>query len=137
MSSEKTGFDRYFEQRMKDPGFADAYERERAVIDSTDELIRVLDARRASLGLTKASIARAAGMLPALVRRLLTSGASNPTLETVLRVVHAVGFRLELVEESAPLPPRTTASNSRPEGKKKGRAASGKAPRSLSDRVQG
>lgn len=40
---KKTAFDRYFDSRMKDPEFAAAYTKARAVIDSTDALIRALD----------------------------------------------------------------------------------------------
>ena len=40
MPRKKTSFDKYFDRRMKDPAFASAYGEARAVIDSTDALIR-------------------------------------------------------------------------------------------------
>ncbi len=41
-----TGFDRYFEQRMKDPTFAAQYHETRTEIDATDKLIRALEMAR-------------------------------------------------------------------------------------------
>jgi hypothetical protein len=43
MAREKTAVDRYFDEQMKDPEFAAAYKRERAIIDSTDALVRSED----------------------------------------------------------------------------------------------
>jgi len=38
--AHKTGFDRYFDKRMADPEFAEAYNKERDSIDAIDTLIR-------------------------------------------------------------------------------------------------
>ena len=61
MPRKKTSFDRYFDQRMKDPAFASAYTEARAVIDSTDALVRALDRARLVLGMSKADLARQIG----------------------------------------------------------------------------
>ena len=50
----KTGFDRYFDDRMKAPAFAAEYRQARAEIDAVDTLIRALDEARERSGLTKA-----------------------------------------------------------------------------------
>ncbi len=97
MAHKKTAFDRYFDQRMKEPEFADAYRESRAVIDSTDALVRALDEARLLGGMSKAALARKIEARPEVVRRLLTAPKSNPTLDTVLRLASALGFHLELV----------------------------------------
>ncbi len=51
----KTGFDKYFGQRMRDPNFASEYRQARAEIDAIDTLIRALDQARERSGTTKAS----------------------------------------------------------------------------------
>ena len=101
---KKTGFDKYFDSRMKDPAFASAYTEARAVIDSTDALIRALNSARLLEGLSKAELARQIAARPEVVRRLFTAADTNPTLATVLKLADALGFHLELVpnEPSAP-----------------------------------
>jgi len=93
----KTGFDRYFDDRMKDPAFAAEYGQERAEIDAVDTLIRALDEARLRSGLTKAGLARRIDAKPEIVRRLLTEAGSNPTMTTVLKLASAVDCHLELV----------------------------------------
>lgn len=89
---------------MRDPVFAATYAEARAVIDSTDALMRVLDQARLHLGVSKADLARRIEARPEIVRRLFTSKRSNPTLATVLKLIEALGFHLELVlnEEMRP-----------------------------------
>ncbi len=93
----KTGFDRYFAERMKDPTFASQYRAARAEIDATDELVRALDAAREVEGITKAELARRIDAKPEMIRRLLTATGANPTMATVLKVAGALGYHLELV----------------------------------------
>jgi DNA-binding phage protein len=93
----KTGFDRYFDKRMKDPSFAAEYTQARTQIDAIDGLIRALDETRERAGLTKADLARRIDAKPEIVRRLLTDAAGNPTMSTVLKVASALGCHLELV----------------------------------------
>lgn len=97
MPRKKTAFDRYFEKRMKAPDFASSYTQARAVIDSTDALIRILDQARLLVGISKADLARQIEARPEIVRRLFTAKGSNPTLATILKLVDALGFHLELV----------------------------------------
>jgi DNA-binding phage protein len=97
MPKKKTAFDRYFDRRMEDPEFVSAYTDARAVIDSTDALIRALDEARLLAGVSKADLARQVEARPEVVRRLFTADESNPTLATVLKLADALGFHLELV----------------------------------------
>ncbi|MCI0569156.1 MAG: helix-turn-helix domain-containing protein [Myxococcaceae bacterium] len=82
---------------MKDATFASAYTDARAVIDSTDALVRALDRARLLLGVSKAELARQFETRPEAVRRLFTAVDANPTLATVLKLAEALGFHLELV----------------------------------------
>ncbi|MBI5481429.1 MAG: helix-turn-helix transcriptional regulator [Deltaproteobacteria bacterium] len=99
MARRKTAFDRYFDNRMKDRAFAAAYSEARAVIDSTDALIRALDKARLLAGVSKAELARQIETRPEVLRRLFTAADSNPTLSTILKLAGALGYRLELVPE--------------------------------------
>jgi DNA-binding phage protein len=101
MARKKTGFDRYFDKRMEDSAFASAYREERAIIDSTDALVRALDEARMLEGVSKAELARRIGARPEAMRRLLTSQSANPTLTTVVNVAASLGFHLELVPNRA------------------------------------
>src|SRR5688572_14938055 len=92
-----TGFDKYFDQRMKDPEFASAYVKERELIDCTDAFVRAVEQARELEGLSKAELARQIDARPEVVRRLLTATDSNPTLASVLKLSNALGFHLELV----------------------------------------
>jgi DNA-binding phage protein len=96
----KTGFDRYFDERMRDPSFAAEYTQARTEIDALDGLIRALDDARERTGITKAELARRIDAKPEIVRRLLTDPEGNPTMSTVLRVAAALGCHLELVPDA-------------------------------------
>ncbi|MGC9982171.1 MAG: XRE family transcriptional regulator [Polyangia bacterium] len=93
----KTGFDRYFTDRMKDREFAAAYAEARAGIDSVDAFVRSLDDVRSKAGVSKALLAKRTGTQPAAMRRLLTMDAPNPTLATVMTIVRSLGYSLALV----------------------------------------
>lgn len=97
LMARKTAFDRYAADALKKPGTRAAYDKARAEIDAVDQLLRSLDAARIDAGISKAELARAISAKPEIVRRLLTSPASNPTLATVVKLAEAVGRRLELV----------------------------------------
>lgn len=104
MPTRKTAFDRYVDEQKKSPTFAAEYERVGAEILAVDDLIRLIDAERVDLGMSKADLARKVSTTPAAMRRLLTSGEANPTITTVLDVLAAVGMRLTLMPTSAPKP---------------------------------
>lgn len=105
---KKTGFDRYFDARMKDKAFAAQYTTARGEIDSVDELIRQLEAARIESGLTKAEVARRAGTPPEVVRRLFTMESPNPTMSTVMSLARTMGLAIALVPAGRNLPPRRT-----------------------------
>lgn len=94
--AKKTGFDRYFEEQMRDPEAHRAYEVSRARIDMVDGLVRGLDDAREAQGLTKSELARRLGAEPAAVRRLLTSPQPNPTMTTFVAAADALGLEVRL-----------------------------------------
>lgn len=88
-----TGAQRYFEARAADSAeYRDALEAARARIAAVDSVVRALDERRKALGLSKAELARQAGMRPEVVRRLLGTGPANPTLATVISLASAMSL---------------------------------------------
>ena len=104
MSRLRTGAERYFEIRMKDPEFEAAYVTARRRTTQIDTIIRELDQRRSSLNLTKAEVARRAGFRPEVIRRLLSAENPNPTLSTLAAVADALEMEVVLM-------PRNQANN--------------------------
>jgi DNA-binding phage protein len=96
----KTGFDRYFAERMKDGEFAAAYAEAREGIDTVDAFMRSLEGAREQAEVSKAELARRTGTRPEAMRRLLTTKAANPTLATVMGVARSLGYKLALVPAS-------------------------------------
>lgn len=89
----RTGAERYFEARTAgSPEYREALEAARSRIAAVDGLVRALDERRKVLGLSKAELARQAGMRPEVVRRLLGAGQANPTLATVISLASAMSL---------------------------------------------
>jgi transcriptional regulator with XRE-family HTH domain len=85
---------------LQDPEFLRDYVVESMRIATIDRLVNELDEAREAAGLTKAELARAIGAEPASIRRLFTSGHSNPTLGTLAEVASALGMQITLT----PLP---------------------------------
>ncbi len=95
--ASKTGFDKFLDQKLRDPGFREEFEVARAEIAATDALIRALEGARAGRGMSKAELARRISVKPEIVRRLLTDAGGNPTVGTILKVASALEYHLELV----------------------------------------
>ena len=103
MAPHKTGFDKFLDEKLRDPAFREEYGAARSEIDATDALIRALEGARATRGLTKAELSRRMDVKPEIVRRLLTDAGGNPTVSTVLKVATALDYHLELGAKLAPL----------------------------------
>ena len=93
----KTGFDKFFDTKMKRASFAANYKTAKAEIDAVDRIIRSLDRARVDLGMSKADLARSISAKPEIVRRLFTGEGANPTMATVVKLAQALSFRVELV----------------------------------------
>lgn len=99
--SRANAFDRYVDERMRDPEFKSAYKEARARIDAVDRIVRSLDAVREERGWSKAELARRIGTRPETVRRLFTAASPNPTLDTFVALARALGLRI-LIEGDKP-----------------------------------
>lgn len=91
----KTGAQKYFDKRARESSeYRRALNEARARIAVTDRLVRALEERRVALGISKAELARRANMRPEVVRRLLGTGSSNPTLATFVSLAAALSMDL-------------------------------------------
>jgi DNA-binding phage protein len=90
----RTGAERYFAKRAKEPGFADAYDKARRRIDQIDRLVLALDEQRETMGVTKAELARRADIAPEAIRRLFSTDSPNPTIGTLTAVADALDLEL-------------------------------------------
>ena len=94
MAEARTGAERYLARRLKDPEYRAAYEQAKERIGQIDGLIRALDDRRTELNLTKADLARRAGVKPEAIRRLFSAEKPNPTLATLVALAGALDLEL-------------------------------------------
>jgi DNA-binding phage protein len=99
MPTPKTAFDRYVAEQLKSPTFAAEFERVGIEIRAVDDLIKAVDAARLDLGMSKAELARKVSTTPEAMRRLLTADDVNPTFNTILSVLEAVGLRFGIVPD--------------------------------------
>lgn len=94
MAQPLTGAERYLVGRLDDPEYRSAYEQAKERIDQIDWVVRALDDRRAELNLTKADLARRAGVKPEVIRRLFSAEKPNPTLRTLVAIAGALNLEL-------------------------------------------
>lgn len=97
---------------MAEPAYREAYEGARARIDAIDLVMRAIDERRVALNLSKAELARRAGIKEAAVRRLFSAERPNPTLGTIV----ALAGVLELQICPVPIAPTRALTRSRSGG---------------------
>jgi len=90
----RTGAERYLAEWRKDPEYRSAYDEARRRIDQVDAIVRALDERRESMGLTKAELARRADLAPEAVRRLFSVVSPNPTAITLAALADALDLDL-------------------------------------------
>lgn len=91
-------FERDMNERMKSPKFAREYRRAKVEISTMDALVRQIERERTRAKLTKADLARRAGLPEESIRKLLTAPGANPTLATLGRLVAPLGLRVTLVK---------------------------------------
>ena len=94
VKKSRTGAERYLAKRQKNSGYRTAYDEARRRIDQVDAIVRALDDRRESLGLTKAELARRADLAPEAVRRLFSVDSPNPTATTLASLADALDLDL-------------------------------------------
>jgi transcriptional regulator with XRE-family HTH domain len=109
----RTGAEQYFAEQMRDPDYRRAYKAARSRVDRIDALVRSLDDVRRARGMTKAELARAAGIAPGAVRRLFTMESPNPTAGTLLALADVLD--LDLVTQPKKRSPRKTPTKGKPQ----------------------
>lgn len=65
-----------------------------------DEIIRGLDERRETVGMSKAELARRSHLTAEVVRRLFTASSANPTIGTLNAIADALGVELVIRDKS-------------------------------------
>jgi DNA-binding phage protein len=116
MIEPRTGAERYLAHRLTDREYRTACEDAKERIDQIDSVIRALDDRRADLRLTKAELARRAGVKPEAIRRLFSTERPNPTLATLVALADALGLELRPEPRgfrAAPTPPSGASGTQR------------------------
>jgi DNA-binding phage protein len=93
----RTAAEEYLAKRLRDPAYAQAYEAAKARITFVDSVMRSLDEERQRRGLSKAALARSAGLKPEVVRRLFSRRPANPTLGTLFVLASALDVEIQLV----------------------------------------
>ena len=104
MATPRTGAERYLARRFDDLEYRKEYEAARDRIARVDAVVRVLDERRAAMGLTKAELARRAGMKPEALRRLFSVERPNPTLSTLVALAGALDLEIRPTPVLTPSP---------------------------------
>lgn len=94
MTEVRTGAERYLARRLEDSEYRQAYEDASERIEQIDSVIRAFDARREELHLTKAELARRAGVKPEAIRRLFSAEKPNPTLTTLVALAGALDLEI-------------------------------------------
>lgn len=96
MEKKTTGsmFERLREEIVNTPELRAQYERTRRRAILIRQILMSIDTERERTGLTKADLARRIGVAPSTVRRLFSSGARNPTLQTMLDLLAALDLEL-------------------------------------------
>jgi transcriptional regulator with XRE-family HTH domain len=81
---------------LKDSEFLREFVGESVRIATVDMIVNALDRARTTAGLSKADLARAISVNPAVIRRLFSAERPNPTLGTLAEVAAALGMRVTL-----------------------------------------
>lgn len=84
-------FERYLNEQMQDPEFADEYE----ALRPEYEAIRAVIAARIESHMTQKQLAEKTGIRQSNISRI-ESGASSPTVETLARIAAGMGKRLKI-----------------------------------------
>jgi DNA-binding phage protein len=94
MTNETSVFWDDLARDLEDPEFLREYIVESMRIATIDYLVNTLDQAREASGMTKADLARAISVEPAVVRRLFSGSHPNPTIGTMAEVAAALGMRI-------------------------------------------
>jgi DNA-binding phage protein len=94
MARSRTGAEHYVAQQQRDSAFRKEHAHAARRVRQIDQLVRALDEAREQRGMTKAELARQAGIAPEVVRRLFTVQGANPTAATLMALADALDFEV-------------------------------------------
>ncbi len=89
-------FDEFLEGQLADPTFKAGFEKKLAKVKSIAEVLQVIELARERENIPKAEIARRMERKPEAISRLLRGEGSNPTLDTLIDLVDAIGLELDI-----------------------------------------
>jgi DNA-binding phage protein len=89
-------FDEFLEDQLADPSFKASFEKKLAKVKSIAEVLQVIELVRARENIPKAELARRMERKPEAISRLLRGEGANPTLETLIDLVDAIGLELDI-----------------------------------------
>jgi transcriptional regulator with XRE-family HTH domain len=89
-------FDEFLEAQLADPSFKASFEKKLAKVKSIAEVLRVIELVRERENIPKAELARRMERKPEAISRLLRGEGANPTLDTLVDLVDAIGLELDI-----------------------------------------
>lgn len=89
-------FEEFLDGQLADPSFKAGFDRRLAKVKSIAEMLQVVDQVRERENLPKAEIARRMNRKPEAISRLLRGEGSNPTLDTLVDLIDAIGLELDI-----------------------------------------
>lgn len=106
--TERKTFNQMRKELLADPATKELVQREASMLIAISRLLNQIDELRVGEGWTKADLARAAGMHPSNLRKMLSSGEKNIELETLIKLLHALDVEITLS------PRKVTADSAKP-----------------------
>ena len=94
--AERKTFNQMRNVLLADQATRESIEREASMLIATSRLLNQIDQLRDAKGWTKAELARAAGMHPSNLRKMLSTGEKNIELETLIRLLGALEVEIKL-----------------------------------------
>jgi DNA-binding phage protein len=89
-------FDEFLEGQLADPSFKASFEKKLAKVKSIAEVLQVIELARERENIPKAELARRMQRKPEAISRLLRGEGANPTLDTLIDLVDAIGLELDI-----------------------------------------
>ena len=89
-------FDEFLDDQLVDPSFRAGFERKLAKVKSIAEVLQVIELIRERDNIPKAELARRMERKPEAISRLLRGEGANPTFDTLIDLVDAIGLELDI-----------------------------------------
>jgi DNA-binding phage protein len=89
-------FEEFLDGQLADPKFRAGFERKLAKVRGIAEVLNVIEAVRERENIPKAEVARRMERKPEAISRLLRGEGANPTLETLVDLIDAIGLELDI-----------------------------------------